>query len=67
MDPIVAATIAREALKTALEIRAIYTNNSQEDAELLFLDYLADIKTNQSRTYESYDPNLKMDLAAQGG
>jgi len=64
MDPVTIAIIARESIKTALQIRDIFKNNSEEDAEELFARLLVEIKTNQSKVYSDYDPTLDSDIAA---
>jgi len=68
MDPLTIALIAEASIKTAAQVRAIFSNTgaTDEEKELQYAKFLADIKANQLKTYEDYDPNLNSELATQG-
>lgn len=62
MDPVTIAILTREVLKTALQVRDIYSKNDA-DADTQFAELLAKISANAELTYEDFDPNLDADLA----
>lgn len=61
MDPVTIAVILRETLRTAVEVRQIFT--SSEDPEKDYLELISKIDNNLEKRYSDYDPNLEADLA----